>query len=186
MQLNQLKSNSTFKARKRVARGGVHGVFSGRGAKGQISRAGRNVQPIIRQFVKRYPKMRGYRQNLLEQKPVVLELVDVVRSFDVKEIISPSTLAQKNIVPLNKGKYPRVKILGTAKLDKAFKFSGLMVSQSARKSIEEAGGKVIMVKSTFNPGKKPNKVKKVKTKIEGQATEAKTEKKAPAKKAAKK
>jgi large subunit ribosomal protein L15 len=44
-----------------VGRGGKKGTYSGRGIKGQKSRAGKRLEPIIRSIIKRYPKLRGYR-----------------------------------------------------------------------------------------------------------------------------
>lgn len=61
MQLHELKSIHRKKQRKRVGRGGKRGGFSGKGIKGQKCRAGRKMQPLIRQIIKRYPKLRGYR-----------------------------------------------------------------------------------------------------------------------------
>lgn len=63
MQLHQLKPIHKFKKPKRVGRGGKRGIYSGRGIKGQKSRAGHKLKPIIRELIKRYPKLRGYRQK---------------------------------------------------------------------------------------------------------------------------
>lgn len=61
MQLNDLKPIHKNKKRKRVGRGGKRGTYSGRGQKGQLSRAGRKLKPVIREIIKRYPKLRGYK-----------------------------------------------------------------------------------------------------------------------------
>lgn len=61
MQIHQLKPIHKIKKKKRVGRGGKRGTYSGRGLKGQKSRAGRKMQPAIREFIKKFPKLRGYR-----------------------------------------------------------------------------------------------------------------------------
>lgn len=61
MQLHELRPLHRGKKRKRVGRGGKRGTYSGRGQKGQKSRAGRRLKPVIREIIKRYPKLRGYK-----------------------------------------------------------------------------------------------------------------------------
>lgn len=175
MQIHQLSSTNK-KNKKRVARGGAHGVFSGRGAKGQKSRAGRNFAPIVRALFKRYPKKRGYRVKGFNELTTTFQLTDLLKSYKEKEIISPKTLAKKGLISLIEGKYPTVKILGQAKVESAIKISGCLTSKTVKDSIEKAGGQVIFIEK-----KKPLKIKKKKA-----AKEPTAEKEAPAKKAAKK
>ncbi len=59
MQLHQLQSNHPNYGKKRVGRGGKRGTTSGRGTKGQHSRAGRRIRPAERDFIQRLPKLRG-------------------------------------------------------------------------------------------------------------------------------
>jgi len=61
MQLHQLRPKHKLKKKKRIGRGGKRGTYSGKGIKGQKSRAGRKFAPVIRELIKRYPKLRGYR-----------------------------------------------------------------------------------------------------------------------------
>jgi large subunit ribosomal protein L15 len=61
MQLHELKPIHKFKKKKRIGRGGKRGTYSGKGMKGQKSRAGRRLEPVIRGIIKRYPKLRGYK-----------------------------------------------------------------------------------------------------------------------------
>jgi len=63
MQLHQLIPTTKNKSKKRVGRGGKRGAYSGKGLKGQKSRAGRKLRPQLRDIVKRIPKKRGYRFN---------------------------------------------------------------------------------------------------------------------------
>jgi len=59
MQLHQLQANHPNLAKKRIGRGGKRGTTSGRGTKGQHSRAGRRIRPAERDFIQRLPKLRG-------------------------------------------------------------------------------------------------------------------------------
>ena len=61
MQLHEIKPIHKVKKPKRVGRGGKRGTYSGRGQKGQKSRAGHKMKPVVRELVKRYPKLRGYK-----------------------------------------------------------------------------------------------------------------------------
>jgi len=61
MQLHQLQANHPNYGKKRVGRGGKRGTASGRGTKGQHSRAGRRIRPAERDFIQRLPKLRGVR-----------------------------------------------------------------------------------------------------------------------------
>lgn len=59
MQLNELKAETKHKSKKRVGRGGTRGTYSGKGMKGQKSRAGAKIRPAIRDLMQRTPKLRG-------------------------------------------------------------------------------------------------------------------------------
>ena len=59
MQIHQLKIIHKMKRKKRVGRGGKKGTYSGKGIKGQKSRAGKRFKPMIRDVIKRYPKLKG-------------------------------------------------------------------------------------------------------------------------------
>jgi len=45
MQLHQLKPKNKLKKAKRIGRGGKRGTYSGKGIKGQRSRAGAKIRP---------------------------------------------------------------------------------------------------------------------------------------------
>ncbi|KPJ73361.1 50S ribosomal protein L15, partial [Parcubacteria bacterium DG_74_1] len=49
MQLHEIKPIHKLKKSKRIGRGGKRGTYSGRGIKGQKSRAGRRFKPVIRE-----------------------------------------------------------------------------------------------------------------------------------------
>lgn len=143
MQLNELKPKKK-KSKKRVGRGGKKGSYSGKGMKGQRSRAGAKFEPVIRGLIKRYPKLKGYKFNLsFRQKPVAVNIVALEKNFKDEEKVSPKNLIEKGIISKIKGKMPFVKILGTGDLTKKIIVEKCAVSDSARKKIEKAGGKII-------------------------------------------
>ncbi len=59
MQLHQIKPLHKPQKSKRVGRGGKRGTYSGKGIKGQKSRAGKNIRPAIRDFIGKIPKLKG-------------------------------------------------------------------------------------------------------------------------------
>ena len=142
MQLHTIQPSHKKVVRKRIGRGGKRGTYSGRGMKGQKSRAGAKVEPIIRQFVKRYPKLRGYRAKIRRKVYQLVTLTTLEKSLDDKAVVTPKLLLEKNITSTMKGRMPLVKILGTGDVTKAFTIQGCEISASAKAKIEKAGGKV--------------------------------------------
>ncbi len=142
MQLHELKPKHKNKGKKRVGRGGKKGTYSGKGIKGQKSRAGRKMVPIIRELIKRYPKLRGYRTFVLDNYSVALNLETLEKTSKDKEIISPKNLIKKGIIRMIKGKVPLVKILGQGKLSKQLIIENCKVSKTAKEAIEKAGGSI--------------------------------------------
>jgi len=142
MQLHQLRPKHKLKKRKRVGRGGKHGSYSGKGIKGQKSRSGARFQPIIRQIIKRYPKLRGYKFKGFKSKEVVLNIGILEKKFESGEKVSPQTLIEKKIIRKIKGRIPKVKILGEGDIKKTLFIEGLKFSKSAKEKIEKAGGQI--------------------------------------------
>lgn len=143
MQIHQLKPKKKRKSKKRIGRGGKRGTYSGKGVKGQKSRAGKKFQPLIRNLVKKYPKLRGYRFNLSSDKIVGINLKKLKDKFEDNEKVTPHTLIEKGIVNKIEMKAPQVKILGEGEIDKKIIVENCLVSESAKKKIEKAGGKII-------------------------------------------
>ncbi|MFH1714417.1 MAG: uL15 family ribosomal protein [Candidatus Nealsonbacteria bacterium] len=143
MQLHQLKAKHKAKKSKRVGRGGKRGTFSGKGVKGQCSRAGRKFKPDIRELIKRYPKLRGYRYSISSPKRpgMILKLDVLEKNFNLDDKISPMVLLEKKIIHKIKGRMPVVKLLG-GDIKKALFVEGCQVSKSAKEKIEKVGGKV--------------------------------------------
>ena len=141
MQLHELKKNTTFKDKKRVGRGGKKGTYSGAGQKGQKSRAGAKFQPIIRTWIKKYPKLRGYNFNIRGSVSTI-DLSVLEKNFKENDIINPKTLTDSRIVRKVDGKIPVIKILGKGDIKKSMNFEDCLVSKSAKEKIEKVGGKV--------------------------------------------
>lgn len=141
MQLHQIKPKNAKMKKKRVGRGGKKGTYCGKGMKGQKSRAGRRFRPDIRELVKRYPKLRGYRFHS-NAKPVFSFNLDVLeKNFEAESKVNPQSLLENKIIRKIKGRVPQVKILGTGELKKSLFVEGCLLSKSAKEKIEKAGGK---------------------------------------------
>lgn len=146
MQLNELKPVHKPKKSRRIGRGGKRGTYSGKGIKGQKSRAGKNYQPIIRELIKRYPKLRGYRQkrnfNFQKSRIAVLNLDKLENKFEAGSKINPEILLEKKIIRKIKGRTPVVKILSRGRIEKKLLIEDCLVSEKAKKEIEKAGGTI--------------------------------------------
>lgn len=142
MQLHELKPLHSRKKEKRIGRGGKKGTYSGRGMKGQLARAGARLKPAIRELVKRYPKIRGYKFQVSNDS-VVVNLSRIQNVFQEGETVSPAALLKKHIIRTIQGRLPIVKILGKGTIGKALLIQGCGVSKSARQQIEKAGGKIL-------------------------------------------
>ncbi len=144
MQLHTLKRHTKRKTKQQVGRGSKRGKTSGRGQKGQTSRAGRKLRPEIREVIKKIPKLRGRGKNSnksFEIKPAILNL-EALNVIDEGTVLTPQKLVDLNLVKLLKGKVPKVKILANGEITKALTFKKITISKSAQEKIEKAGGKV--------------------------------------------
>lgn len=142
MQLHELQPKHKNRGKKRVGRGGKKGTYSGKGNKGQSSRAGRKMVPIIRELIKRYPKLKGYKRFVLEDFSVIVGIDVLEKNSKSGETINPENLIKNGIIRMIKGKVPKVKILGKGKLTKQLTVENCKVSKSAKEAIEKAGGSV--------------------------------------------
>lgn len=142
MQIHELKPIHVGKEKKRRGRGGKRGTYSGRGMKGQCSRAGFRREPIIREFIKRYPKLRGYRFDRLPENVAVVNVEDIEKRFETSEIVSPASLLKKRLVRRISGKTPIIKILGNGEIKKKLVFEKCAFSKTAKDSVEKAGGSI--------------------------------------------
>ena len=141
MQLHQLKPKTANYKYPRVGRGGKRGKTAGKGTKGQKARAGRKLRPELRDIIKKFPKVRGYRFKSIHDKPATVNVGDL-KIFAAGVEVTPETLVAAKLIRREHGAVPAVKILGDGELTHALKVSGCTVSASAKVAIEKAGGTV--------------------------------------------
>lgn len=126
-------------SKKRVGRGMASGSgkTSGRGHKGQGSRAGGGVRPGFEggqmPLTRRVPKRGFHNPFRTVYTPVNL---DNLGGFEAGQEVSPESLREKGLA--GKG---LVKILGRGELDKPLTVKAHGFSRSAKEKIEAAGGR---------------------------------------------
>jgi large subunit ribosomal protein L15 len=127
--------------KKRVGRGVGSGTgkTAGRGQKGQRSRSGGRHAvfeggqlPIYR----RIPKL-GFRA--IDRKRIEVVNLGSLGRFDAGTVVDPETLIAAGLVSK---RHDAIKILGKGSLDRALTVRAHAFSASAKRVIEEAGGKV--------------------------------------------
>ncbi len=149
MKLNDLRPNDGAKhTRKRVGRGisAGQGKTSGRGTKGQGSRAGEGGN-LYRQggnlpFYRRLPFIRGEGFTPPNQISYTEINLDQLARFEKGADINPDVLAQANL--LHSAAEPVV-ILGRGEISVALKVRVHRISKTAREKIEKAGGSVELI-----------------------------------------
>jgi len=142
MQINQLKRKNLNKKKRQVGRGGARGKTSGRGMKGQKSRAGRKLRPEMRDIIKKLPKLRGYKFSSFQEKPVVINLAVLEKTYKDGEEVTPATLITNKLLLMKKGKVPKVKILANGDLTKKITISGCQISKTGEEKVKKAGGTI--------------------------------------------
>ena len=145
MQLNTLKPKTSRSTGKRVGRGNASGKgkTSGRGTKGQKARSGHKIWPNVREQLKKLPKLRGYKLNSIQTKPMAVNIAVLDKVFSAGDTVTPVALRERGIVKARRSVTPKVKILGEGELTKKLIISGCSVSASAKLAIEKAGGSVV-------------------------------------------
>ncbi|MEK7529416.1 MAG: 50S ribosomal protein L15 [Patescibacteria group bacterium] len=142
MTLNNLKpAKGSRKRTQRVGRGlAGRGAKSGRGSKGQRARSGGKSglkKKGLRQTLLRIPKSRGF--SSLSIKSVTVNLSDI-NALSVS-VVSPQVLKKAGLI--KETRYG-VKILGGGAITKALTIKGCKTTRSAAKSIEDAGGSIVI------------------------------------------
>lgn len=130
-------------SRKRVGRGdgSGHGTYSGRGLKGQKSRAGGGTRigfeggqlPLI----KRLPRTRGFFNAFKTEYTVVN--VGKLNVFNANAEVTPQSLLEAGLI---KSAQKRIKILGDGEISRPLVVKANKFSATAKSKIEAAGGKV--------------------------------------------
>src|SRR3990167_8528188 len=98
MQNHQLQPKHKSKDRMIVGRGGKKGTYSGRGGKGQTARSGRKMTPIIRELIKRYPKLKGYKTFVLEDSTLVVNIEALDKHCKDGDLVNPENLIKMGII----------------------------------------------------------------------------------------
>jgi len=148
MRLNEISDNQgATKDRKRVGRGAGSGTgkTSGRGHKGQKSRAGATINgfeggqmPIYR----RLPK-RGFKNPFRKQYRIV-NIDDIQKAVDAGKVKAGAELDAQSLQDLGivgKGK-SGIRGLGRGKINVAINLNVAGASKTAIMAVEKAGGKV--------------------------------------------
>lgn len=145
MQLNTLKRNTSRDRKKIVGRGGKRGKTSGRGMKGQKSRAGTSGRPEMRDTIKRLPKLRGRGVNSLKSiigSNAIVTLERIEKHFSIGEEVSPQSLLSKGLIKRRSGRVPSVKVLAGGELSKKVSVRRCAISAGAKDKIVKVGGDV--------------------------------------------
>lgn len=147
MKQNQLRPPEGSKhKRKRVGRGdgAGTGTYSCRGLKGQKSRSGGGVRPLFEggqnPLVKRLPYKRGF-TNIFRTESVIVN-VGRLEVFPHGAEVAPQELVAAGIV---KGLKGPIKVLGQGEITHQLVVKAHKFSQTARKKIEGAGGRVEVI-----------------------------------------
>ncbi len=172
LNLSNLQPAQPRETRKRVGRGlgSGKGRYSGRGIKGQKSRAGSHAMRAGFEggqmpLAMRIPKLRGNTSK--DAMPVgpfrtytqPVNLRDLDR-FDAGEEVTPESLKAKGLI---RNVRKDVKLLGVGELTKKLTISVHAASASAREKVEAAGGTLTLLKEA--------KVKKAKKRKAAPAAE---------------
>jgi large subunit ribosomal protein L15 len=170
LNLHSLKPAQPQKARKRIGRGlgSGKGRYSGRGIKGQKSRAGSHMMPAgfaggQMPIHMQLGKLRGNTsKDALPIGPFRTSTqpvnVAALERFDNGTEVTPELLVQAGILKNTK---TDLKILGQGDLTKKLTVSAHGFSASAREKIESAGGTVVALREPKVKKAKPAKAKPV-------------------------
>ena len=129
------------RARKRVGRGNGsgHGTYSGRGCKGQKSRAGHSMRPGFEggqlPLIKRLPRQRGF-TNIFRTEYSTVN-IGQLSTFEPGSEVTPEKLVAARVV--KSLKYP-IKVLADGEINHPLTVKANKFSASARAKIEAAGG----------------------------------------------
>ena len=170
LNLHTLKPAQERKNRKRVGRGlgSGKGRYSGRGIKGQKSRAGSKKMPAGFEggqmpLDMRAPKLRG--NTSADAMPIgpfrtysqPINLRDLDRVFADGDTVNIEAMVEKGLLKNTKAD---VKVLGTGDLTKKLAVTAHAFSASAREKITAAGGSATALKEPKDPRKKKTKARK--------------------------
>ncbi|MHC4712347.1 MAG: 50S ribosomal protein L15 [Planctomycetota bacterium] len=139
-----VKKPAGRRPKKRVGRGmgSGHGKTSGRGHKGQRSRSGSSVKPLSeggqRPLFRRLPK-RGFNNARFRREYAIVNVSTLSARFESGARVDVEALRAARLV---RSKTKPVKITGGGVIDKPLTVVASAFTESARRKIAEAGGKV--------------------------------------------
>ena len=146
MRLEDLRpAPGSTKKRKRIGRGpgSGHGKTAGKGHKGQKARSGGGARPGFEggqmPLFRRLPK-RGFVPYGGKTEFAIVNLKDVVARFAAGSVVDPDSLLQARLI--KKADRGAVKILGEGDVSHALTVRAHKISESARRKVEAAGGRV--------------------------------------------
>lgn len=146
MNLHEVKAPvSNRKNRKRIGRGQGSGTggTAGRGHKGQKSRSGAKIKAGFEggqmPLQRRIPKFGFKNPFRAEYQPINIgKIAAYIEAGKLGSTITFQDLVDQRLADRDQ----RVKLLGTGDLEKKIEIEVHSVSESARKKVEEAGGKI--------------------------------------------
>ncbi|MFA6296619.1 MAG: 50S ribosomal protein L15 [Patescibacteria group bacterium] len=163
MKLYELKpAKGSTKKRKIVGRGigSGHGIFSGRGCKGQKARSGYSRRPSFEggrtPLYMQIPKKRGFKS--LSDKCEIINVLNLEKNFKDNDTIDKKAMSEAGLI---KSAKMQVKILGDGDLKKKLNVSADYFSKSAKEKIEKVGGSIKVIEK-----KKIKTVKDKKTRLQ--------------------
>lgn len=142
MELKDLKSPTKNKKKKRLGRGHAsgRGKTSSRGHKGTGQRAGRRFYIGFEggnvPFLRKIPKRGFFHKKKVDYQ--IVNLYQIEQAFSAGEIVSPQTLAEKNLI---KDKAKAVKILAKGDLKKKLTLKAHKISAAAKAKVEASNSK---------------------------------------------
>jgi large subunit ribosomal protein L15 len=178
LNLSSLRPAQPRKDRKRVGRGAGSGTgrYSGRGIKGQKSRAGSHAMRAGFEggqmpLYMRIAKQRG--NTSADAMPIgpfrtysqPVNLRDLEARFEAGEEVTPESLKAKGLI---RSIRKDVKLLGNGELTKSLKIMVHGASATAREKVESAGGTLTLLRE-----QKVRKPKNMKRRPEGRAHDTK-------------
>ncbi|MCL5011895.1 MAG: uL15 family ribosomal protein [Patescibacteria group bacterium] len=137
MRLHELQPKTKRPSQKRVGRGGKRGTTSGKGQKGQKSRAGHKIRPAQRDLVIRTPKRRGYKNKPKHPHAFALSL-DIINRLS-ESVITKEVLVEHRII--RSASIP-VKVVANGSIEHAKEIVGFPVSDKAAQKIKKSGGSI--------------------------------------------
>jgi hypothetical protein len=91
----------------------------------------------MRDAIKKLPKLRGRGVNVnkaFRAKAVAINLIDL-NVYEDGAMVNPMSLVAHGILEMKLGKFPKVKIMNTGKLDKKLSFEGVEMSEATKKTL---------------------------------------------------